>query len=128
MTCQNQKGYIPVIYRSPSQSCNGFEYFLFILEKLIKQIKLLKASFATILGDFNARSSNWWPDDITSPEGTHIKSLVSMYGFNQLISDPIHILSASFCYIDLICNDQPNLVVDIGVYSSSLLSPPNYIL
>ena len=128
MTCHNQKGYIPVIYRSPSQSCNRFEDFLFIPEKLINQIKLLKASFATILGDFNGRFSNWWPDDITSPEGTHIKSLVSMYGFNQLISDPAHILPASSCYIDLICTDQPNLVVDIGVYPSSLLSPPNYIL
>ena len=45
-----------------------------------------------ILVDFNARSSEWWPDDITSPEGTYINSLISMYGFDQLISDPNHIL------------------------------------
>ena len=71
VTCQNQKAYIAVIYCSPSQSCNEFEDFLFNLEKLINQIKQLKPSFTTILGDFNARSSDWWPDDITSPEGTH---------------------------------------------------------
>ena len=92
MTCQNEKGYIAVIYRSPSQSCSEFEDFLFNLEKLINQIKQLKPSFTIILGDFNARSSDWWPDDITSPEGTHINSLISMYGFDQLISDPNHIL------------------------------------
>ena len=91
VTCQNQKGYIAVIYRSPSQSCNEFEDFLFNLEKLVNQIKQLKPSFTITLGDFNARSSDWWPDDITSPEGTRINSLISMYGFDQLISDPTHI-------------------------------------
>ena len=118
VTCQNEKGYIAVIYRSPSQSCSEFEDFLFNLEKLINQIKQLKPSFTIILGDFNARSSDWWPDDITSPEGTHINSLISMYGFDQLISDPTHILPASSSCIDLIFTDQPNLVVDSGVHLS----------
>ena len=118
VTCQNQKGYIAVIYCSPIQSCNGFEDFLFNLEKLINQIKQLKPSFTVILGDFNARSSDWWLDDITSPEGTYINSLTSMYGFDQLISDPTHILPASSSCIDLIFNDQPNLVVGSGVHPS----------
>ena len=38
VTCQNQKGYIAVIYSSPSQSCNEFEDFLFNLEKIVSQI------------------------------------------------------------------------------------------
>ena len=118
MTCQNQKGYIVVIYRPSSQSCNEFEDFLSILEKLISQIKQLKPSFTIILGDFNASSSDWWPDDIISPEGTHINSLISMYGSDQSISDPTHILPASPSCIDLIFTDQPNLVVDSGVHPS----------
>ena len=51
VTCQNEKGYIAVIYCSPSQSCSEFEDFLFNLEKLINQIKQLKPSFKIILGD-----------------------------------------------------------------------------
>ena len=70
ITCQNLKG-----YRSPCQSCNEFEDFLFNFGKLINQIKQLKPSFTMILGDFNAIFSHRWPDDITSPEGTHIYSL-----------------------------------------------------
>ena len=100
VTCKNQKGYFAVIYHSSSQSCNEYEDFLFNLEKPINQIKQLKPSFTIILGDFNARSSDWWPDDITSPEGAHINSLISIYGFNQLISDPTHILPASSSCID----------------------------
>ena len=60
-------------------------------------------------------SNNWWPDDITSPEGTHVHSLISMYDFDQLISDPTHILSASSSCIDLIFNGQHNLAVDNGI-------------
>ena len=92
MTCQNQRGYIAVVYCSSGQSCNEFEDFLFNLEKLINQIKQLKPSFTIILGDFSERSSDWWPGDITSPEGTHINSLISMYDFDQLISELIYYL------------------------------------
>ena len=42
---------------------------------------------------------------------------MSMNGFDQLISDPAHILSASSTCIDLIFTDQPNLVADKGVHS-----------
>ena len=39
-----------------------------------------------------------------------------MYGFDQLISNPTHILPASSSCIDLIFTDRPNLVVDSGVH------------
>ena len=51
VTCQNEKGYIAVIYCPPSHSWSEFEDFLFNLEKLINQIKQLKPSFTIILGD-----------------------------------------------------------------------------
>ena len=68
--------------------------------------------------DFNVRSSDWWPDKITSLKGVHINSLISLYGFDQLISDPTHILPNSSSKIDLIFTDQPSLVVGCGVYPS----------
>ena len=71
-----------------------------------------------ILGDFNARSNDWWPNKITSLKGVHINSLISLYGFNKLISDPTHILPNSSSIIDLIFTDQPNLVVGCGVHPS----------
>ena len=58
------------------------------------------------MDDFNARSKSWWADDITSPEGTDIDSLTTMYGLHQLISDPTHLLPNSLSCIDLIFTDQ----------------------
>ena len=44
--------------------------------------------------------------------------MISMYGFDQLISDPTHMLPASPSCTDLIFTDQPNLLVDSGVQPS----------
>ena len=113
---QNTTGYVAVIYRSPSQSSNEFEEFLVNFDKLLNQVNMLKSSFTVILGDFNARSQSWWSDDITSFEGSHIDSLTTTYGFNQLISDSTHLLPNSSVCIDLIFTDQLNLAVDSGVH------------
>ena len=65
-----------------------------------------------------SRSKSWWPDDITSTEGSDIDSLTTMHGLHQPISDPTHLLSNLLSCIDLIFTDQPNLAVDCGVRSS----------
>ena len=57
-------------------------------------------------------------DDVISPEGTHINSLIFMYDFDLLISDPIHILPSSSSSIDLSFTDKYNLVIVSGVHSS----------
>ena len=44
--------------------------------------------------------------------------MISLYGFDQLISDTTNLLLALSSCIDLIFTDQPNLVVDRGVHPS----------
>ena len=80
VTIKRQNGYVTVIYQSPSQTTAEYDEFLSNLEKLLNFVKQLPPSFTIILGDFNARSKSWWPDDITSPEGTEIDSLTTVHG------------------------------------------------
>ena len=108
ITLQNQKGYVVVTYRSPSQSSTEFDEFLSNFDKLLNHIKQFRPSFTIILGDFNARSKSWWPEDVTSHEGTHIESLTTMHGLQQLISDPTHLLPNSSSCIYLTFTDQQN--------------------
>ena len=74
--------------------------------------------FSIILGDFNARSNNWWQGDTQTSEGSRIDYLTTSYGFQQLISEPTHILKNSCSCIDLIFTDQPNLIKDSGTHPS----------
>ena len=95
------------MYRSPSQSSIEFESFLSGFEDMLSSLLSLKSQFTVILGDFNARSSTCWSNDITNINGTLIDSLTTTHGFKQLISDATHILPLSTSCIDLIFTDQP---------------------
>ena len=45
-----------------------------------------------------------------------IENLTSSYGFKQLISEPTHLLPMSSSFIDLILTNQPNMVMNSGVF------------
>ena len=85
VTIQRQKRYVIVTYLSPTQKKDGFDEFLSNFEILLNFVKQLQPPFAIMLDDFNARFESWWPDDITSPEGTGIDSLLTVHGLLQLI-------------------------------------------
>ena len=85
---------------------------------MLCEITSFKPDFSIILGDFNARSNSWWIGDIETSEGSGINALTTSYGFQQLISEPTHILNNSSSCIDLIFTDQPNLVNNSGTHPS----------
>ena len=45
------------------------------------------------LGDLNAKSNNWFNNDITSNEGRKIEGVTSQIGLHQEINEPTHILN-----------------------------------
>ena len=116
---ENCKGFIAVIYRSPSQNNDQFEQILSSFEDLINEITPSNPFFYLILGDFNARSPTWWDDDKISIEGTRLDGLSSFHGLHQLIKEPTHLMENSASCIDLIFTNQSNLVIDPGVHPSS---------
>ena len=92
LSYKNKKCVIATLYRSPSQSREEFEKFLSNFEVLIKTISNQKDAISIIMGDFNARSSNWCKYDISNNEGVQIDSNTSVHGVEQLIYEPTHIL------------------------------------
>ena len=128
VTFDNKKGYITVLYRSPSQSSSEFDNFLSGFENMLNVISSCKPDFSIILGDFNARSKSWWQNDINTSEGTKIDALTSYHDLHQLISQPTHILASSSSCIDLTFTDQPNLVTDCGTHPSLHLNCHHQII
>ena len=118
VTVNNKKGYIAVLYRSPSQTNTVFNDFISSFEKLLQELSALNPDFSIVLGDFNARSKSWWKSDIDTIEGTKIHSVTISYGLQQLITQPKHLLANSSSCIDLLFTDQPSLIVDCGIHPS----------
>ena len=77
VSLQNCKGYIDVIYRSPSQHSTGFENFLSDYDELFSNTAWINSLFTMIIGDFNARPSSWWKEDKITTKGTHLEALIS---------------------------------------------------
>ena len=118
VTINDKKGYVVVLYRSPSQNSLEFDNFILNFEMMLSDINFSNPHFSIILGDFNARSNNWWQDDTQTSEGSRIDYPTTSYGFQQLTSERTHILkNSSFC-IDLIVTDKPNLITDSGTHPS----------
>ena len=71
-----------------------------------------------VLGDFNAKSSNWYKYDKTTYEGSKNEAITSQFELKQLIQEPTHILSNSTSCNDLVFTSQPNLVMESGAQPS----------
>ena len=67
-----------------------------------------------VLGDFNAKLSQWHDKDTSTPEGISVESITSQFGLHQIINEPPHILENPSSCIDLIFTSQPNLSVESG--------------
>ena len=106
------------LYRSPNQSHDIFETFFDNFELNVDTIANKNPYLIVILGDFNAKSSNWYKHDKTTYEGSKIEAITSQFGLKQLIQEPTHILSNSSSCIDLVFTSQPNLVMESTVHSS----------
>ena len=106
------------LYRSPSQSQDDFETFSDNFEMTLETLAQKGSFLTTIIGDFNAKSCNWYSHDKTNFEGSAIESITSQFGLHQLINEPTHLLQNSSLCIDLIFTSQPNIVVESGVHAS----------
>ena len=118
VTIGSKKCIIGTVYRSPSQNSDEFESFLSNFEFLLQDISNRNPYLTLLLGDYNARNTNWWHHDITATEGIQLETTTTIYGILQLMDEPTHIRKNSSSCIDLIFTNQPNLIVNKGTHPS----------
>ena len=70
------------------------------------------------IGDFNAKSSNWFCQDKTNFEGDATENKIFQFRLLQVIKEPTRILDTSSLCIELIFTSLPNLITDSGVHLS----------
>ena len=106
------------LYKSPSQSKDGFEPFADNLELNLDSIVHRNTYLIVVLGDFNAQSKGRYSLGKTTYEGTRIDGILSQFGLEQLIREQTHIIGEGPPCIYSIFACQPNLVGESGVQSS----------
>ena len=78
------------LYRSPSQTRDIFETFADNFEVTLDSIINKNPFLVVALGDFNAKTTNWYKNDINSYEGLKIDIITSQFGLQQLINESTH--------------------------------------
>ena len=118
VSIKNKRGHVVSVYRSPSQTSDEFDSFITNLEKIVVDISRSNPHFLLLIGDFNAKSSNWSSNDTTTAEGAQLDYFTSLYGMKQVITEPTYILESSASCINLVFTTQPSVVMDSGVHLS----------
>ena len=94
--------YIIALCRSPSQSQNEFENFSEKLELNLNSLVQNNPFLVDLIGNFNAKSKNWYKNDKCSFEGNITENFTLQFGLQKVIKEPAHILDNSSSCIDLI--------------------------
>ena len=105
-------------YRSPSQTVDEFESYFQSLHLTLTNIDNTSPFPSVLIGDFNARCTNWWAADIDSKAGKDLGTLTSTAGYTQLIDKPTHFFSGGCSYIDLIFCNKPELISEYVIDDS----------
>ena len=112
--------FLTCIYCSPGQNRDEFQNFYANFHTPLNNIndKFPICSFVT--GDFNARNSRWWKNDIINSVVLELDSLTLSAWYTQIIDKPTHGLNSSMSCIDLIFCTNLNVIskhdVDVSIF------------
>ena len=106
------------LYRSPSQSQDDLTTFLDNFEMTLDLVSKKNPFLFVVLGEFNAKLSQWHDKDSSTSKEISVESITSQVGLHQIINEPTHILENSSLCMDLIFTSQPNLAVKSGTLPS----------
>ena len=95
-----------------------FENFCNNFELTLDAVSAYNHFLIAAIGDFNAKSSNWYTGDTNAFEDSKIEAITSQFGLQQIINEPTHIQGKSESCIGLIFSSQPNLMMFLGIHSS----------
>ena len=106
------------LYRLPNQCQDYFELFVNNIELNLDSVMVNSSFLTVIIGEFNAKLSLWYNNDITTYEGPKPDGVTSQFGLQKITKESPHLIGDSSSCIDLIFTTQPNLVVESGIHSS----------
>ena len=100
---KNSKWFVTCAYRSPIQTADEIDIFMTGFEQICSSIALESPFCSVIVGDLNAKCSNWWTNGTNNPCGLELYNLTTLLGYSQLINEPTNLEpNKTSTYIDLI--------------------------
>ena len=83
MQIKRKKHFCAVLYRSPSQSQAQLEVFINKFDLMLSNMASGNPYYVVITGDFNARSAQWWENDLENDAGKLFEPFTANLGLEQ---------------------------------------------
>ena len=100
------------LYHPPSNTAAAIDTFCNSLQRCLTVVKAT-TSAVVLMGDFNARCSDW-EGDITDTAGHQLRCLLKMFSLEQLVNFPTHeSASGPGAALDLVITDIPHAIDDL---------------
>lgn len=116
---KKSKCFVTCIYRSPNQTADETDIFLSKFDQICSSIALELPICSFVIGDLNAKCTNWWAGGTNNACGLELYTMASILGYLQIINEPTNFEpNKSPSCVDLIFASQPNLVVESGIQLS----------
>ena len=75
--------------------------------------------FCTVVtGDYNSHNNSWFHGDKSDNYGLTMQNIFDDHSLSQLVKQPRYIANKSNTCIDLVCTDQPNLILNNEIHPS----------
>ena len=118
---KNSKCFVTCVYRSPNQTSDETTNFITGFEQTCSSIALESPICSFVIGDLNAKCTNWWAEGIDNLCGLELHKVSTLLGYTQIINEPTNFEPNKLpSCIDLIFTSQPNVVIEAGTHSSLL--------
>ena len=112
----SKKLFFVLSYRHPNLSLNETDLYFSSLNRIIENVSNENPIGIILTGDFNARSSFFWENDVDTREGNLLSEISISNNLEELISESTHIRDdGSQSCIDLIFTNQKNAFIDVQV-------------
>ena len=106
------------MYRCPNQFKVDFQNFCNNFDLILDAASATNPFLFVAVGDFNAKSTNWYTGDATTIEVSKTQAITSQFQLEQIINELTHIQGNSVSCINLIFSSKPNSVMSSGIHYS----------
>ena len=118
LSISKKKVFFILAYRKFGQSndeCINFEHKI---DEMIVKLKLENPHCIILAGDFNAHLKEWYEGDENDNVGISLQRIFSKHLISKMTNQPTYITKNARTCIDLMCTDQPNIVLRNEVHPS----------
>ena len=118
LSISRKKLFFVCSYRRNGQTQQEYTSYCEKIGEMLDKIDSENPFSIILTGDFNAHNKKWYSEGKTDKFGQDMQEIFEKHCLYQTVNQPTHITGDTKTCIDLVCTDQPNLIMNNEIHPS----------